>query len=726
VTTSRVARALVLAAVLLVSITVQGPKGESLEAQHWPVLSVDQLQALMDTISGETALDHIRYISQYWRWAPSKGFHDVAEYVVNQAKSYGLEDAHIERFIADQNTKYLGATLYRPSWDPRAGELWIEDPVKEKLTSFADMPMSIAGYSRNTDVTADLVDVGEGTSVEDYAGKDVKGKIVLGTAGPGELEEMAVFQRGALGVLSAWTPDQTSRTPLDYPDAVTWGTGVVPQSKSGQTTFGFMLSERQRHELLALLKTHKKVTMHAMVRADFEEPGYLEVATATIPGRDFPDQEIDFIGHLEHPKPSANDNTSGSATFLEMARVLQTLIKSGQLPQPKRTIRFLWVEEGRSPRAYAEKHPEITQRVFAAVNMDMVGEDQQKTKGILDFWRAPSSRPTFASDVVQDFFEMVRNINNDRGPTEPLHPIIAQTGERRPFIGDVQRYIFGSDDFTFLNVGVPAMVFSVWPDEYHHTQYDTPDRSDPTQLKRVAFIGAASAAALAIAGTDDSIPITTDVIGRARARLGDDLSKGLHLIDRASAQNLMDNYNEARNVVHQSYLREHQELETLKLLTGTDKNALSYLTLQEQALAESEGEPMKHIQLYYEVQAKRLGVTPQAVKPTEAELRADKKIPSWADGVRGMDAEALANNVKESELSKLRIFNYEWHSHSAVWPAALFNVTLSETLNFIDGKRSVKDIRDAVSAEYDPVPVDVVDELIDTMATAKLVTIRTR
>jgi aminopeptidase YwaD len=724
--TSRIARSLVLL-VVCVCIEIVGVRGESLESQHWPVLSINQLQGLIDTISGETALDHIRYISQYWRWAPSQGFHEVAEYVVKQAKSYGLEDAHIERFVADKTTTYLSSTLYRPSWDPRAAELWVEEPVREKITSFTDMPMCLAGYSRNTDVTAELVSVGDGSTNDDYVGKDVKGKIALGTAGVGELQRRAVFERGALGVLSAWTPDQTSRSPLDYPDAVTWGTGVVPESSSGQpSTFGFMISERQRHELLALLRTRKKVMMHAMVRADWQEPGYLEVATATIPGSEFPEQEIDFIGHLEHPKPSANDNASGSATFLEIARSLEVLIQSGQLPPPKRTIRFLWVQEGRSPRAYAERHPEIAKRVFAAVNMDMVGEDQQKTKGILDFWRAPASRPTYVSDVFQDFFEIVRNINNDRGPTEPLHQILAPTGERRPFIGEVQRYLFGSDDFTFLNVGVPAVVFSVWPDEYHHTQYDTPDKSDPTQLKRVAFIGSAAAAALTLAGPNDAILITSSVAGRGRSRLGEDLNKGLHLLDRATTENLEDEYKAARNVVHQGYLRERAELESIRMLTGSDQNALGYLTQQEQALAESEAQPLKQISLYYAVQARRLGVTPKEPKSTGAELRADKRIPAWADGIRGIDGQALSDKINGSQLQKLRIFNYAWESHSQIWPAAVFNVTLSETLNFVDGKRSIKEIRDAVSAEYDPVPVDVVEELMDAMAAAKLLTIKDR
>jgi hypothetical protein len=151
-TASRLGKGLILSALLLSLAAAESLKADTLESQHWPVLSAAQLDALINTISGEKALDHIRYITQYWRWAPSREFHEVAEYVVNQAKSYGLADAHVERFIADGKSLYLGVPMYRPSWDPRAGELWVMDPVKEKITSFADIPTYIAGYSRNTDV----------------------------------------------------------------------------------------------------------------------------------------------------------------------------------------------------------------------------------------------------------------------------------------------------------------------------------------------------------------------------------------------------------------------------------------------------------------------------------------------------------------------------------------------------------------------------------------------
>ena len=50
----------------------------------------------------------------------------------------------------------------------------------------------LAEDSESADVTAELVDVGEGTKESDYAGKDVKGKIVLVSASPGAVQDLAV------------------------------------------------------------------------------------------------------------------------------------------------------------------------------------------------------------------------------------------------------------------------------------------------------------------------------------------------------------------------------------------------------------------------------------------------------------------------------------------------------------------------------------------------------
>ena len=47
-----------------------------------------------------------------------------------------------------------------------------------KLGDVRETPTSVADNSPSSDITAELVDVGEGTNESDYAGKDLSGKVV--------------------------------------------------------------------------------------------------------------------------------------------------------------------------------------------------------------------------------------------------------------------------------------------------------------------------------------------------------------------------------------------------------------------------------------------------------------------------------------------------------------------------------------------------------------------
>ena len=47
-----------------------------------------------------------------------------------------------------------------------------------------------------------------------------------------------------------------------------------------------------------------------------------------------------------------------------------------------------------------------------------------------------------------------------------------------------------------------------------------------------------------------------------------------------------------------------------------------------------------------------------------------------------------------------------------------------EIVNFVDGKRSVGEIRDAVAAEFGPIPLDVVADYLKACEEAKIVALR--
>jgi aminopeptidase-like protein len=106
-------------------------------------------------------------------------------------------------------------------------------------------------------------------------------------------------------------------------------------------TFGFNLTNRQGGKLRWLLEQGRRVVPHGRVEGTGLEPFYMDVVVARIEGSERPEEEPVVVAHLDHPKESANDNASGSAAILDMARSLKRLVDEGRLPPPERTLRFL-------------------------------------------------------------------------------------------------------------------------------------------------------------------------------------------------------------------------------------------------------------------------------------------------------------------------------------------------------------------------------------------------
>ena len=205
-----------------------------------------------------------------------------------------------------------------PLWKVKKGELWLTSPFLMKLASYDQVPLSLATFSASADVEAELVDIGAGTADGDYAA-GVKGKIVLTTAPPHEIYERAVAKEGAVGIVSSWSApdfDHLNRRPGDFPDQVGWQHFTGRQAV-GSGLFGFAISARRAQELRAMMKQGKAPRVHAIVDAEFV-PGNLQVVGGLIPGSTYPNEEIVVTAHLDHYKPGANDNASGSGATQAM------------------------------------------------------------------------------------------------------------------------------------------------------------------------------------------------------------------------------------------------------------------------------------------------------------------------------------------------------------------------------------------------------------------------
>src|SRR3984893_7896659 len=281
-------------------------------AQKPPLLPEKDVAALAQELSGETAKRNLEGVVRFHRQRGSQGVHSAAALFAERARAYELSDVSILQFPADGKI-YYGTQRSRPPWDAEFAELWEmkEGTASVKMASYDAEPVVLAEDSESADVAADLIDVGEGTKESDYAGKDVKRKIVLIGAQPGAVQDLAVGKFGAAGIVS-YAQNQKTAWSGDDDNLIRWG---HLETFSPNKTFGFMVSLKTARALRERLGKGEPIKLHAIVKAG-QHPGNTEVVTATIPGasQKLKFEEIAFSCHLDHQRPGANDNASGCVT----------------------------------------------------------------------------------------------------------------------------------------------------------------------------------------------------------------------------------------------------------------------------------------------------------------------------------------------------------------------------------------------------------------------------
>jgi aminopeptidase YwaD len=624
-----------------------------------PLLPQADVAALANELSGETAKRNLEGLARFHRQRGSRGFHSAAELVAERAGAYGLHDVQILQFPADGKI-YYGTQRARQAWDAREGELTqIQDGKATKIASYAAEPIVLAEDSESADVTADLIDVGDGTKDGDYAGKDVKGKIVLAAAQPGAVQDVAVGKFGAAGIVS-YAQNQKTAWSGENDNLIRWG---HLESFSPNRTFAFMVSLKTARAMQEQLGRKQMIRLHAVVDAG-QHAGSYEVVTASIPGSDplLKDQEIAFSCHLDHQRPGANDNASGCVTILEVARTLQKLIGDGTLARPSRTIRFIWPPEIEGTITLLNAKPEFAKRIKAVVHMDMVGGGPD-TKAVFHVTRGPMSLPSFVHDVAWAFADWVNEQSYQFAATDAAdYPLVAPEGGREPLRAMYSAYTMGSDHDVYQDssFAIPAIYMNDWPDRYIHTNLDTAANIDPTKLKRAAFIGAASGYFLANFSSRDAAAAN-------RAVAAGKLLRTVQVMERGSSAEAAEEYERAVQSSLKSFNSGILEKTPRAASKAKGEGAVIY-----RRQAEPRGPLVVFGSDYFLDHAKSIGLAAPALLAYEG---------SWGGG--------------------------EEYAY--------------EALNLADGRRDAQQIADELSAEYGPVPTAMVAEYLRTLKTIGVV-----
>jgi aminopeptidase YwaD len=597
------------------------------EKEDRTLLSHEQMTAIINEVSGERAMHHVLELVPYQFVRPPSEYQAhfrEAEVMAKFAKEYGFSNVAIEDYPTGQ------------TYQPVVGELWTTAPKSAKIYDIHDIPESLASTNANGDFSADLVNVGMGTN-QDFEGKEVKGKFVLSLA-PNGLA--ATYNRaiefGAIGVLGISAIGAGDRA-TDYANAIVWTT-----VNAKPNTAAWALSPRAAHELETQLNRGQKVTIRSVTKSE-QVPNKQEIVHAEIPGDGSTTQEVAIGGHLfeAYIKQGANDDNSGCALTLEIGRAYLKLIAEGKLPRPKRTINFQWVQEISGTNAWFKAHPEKQKVIIGDLNFDMEAIRLTQSRSFWVLQRTPDTFPSYINDIAQSMMEYIADISRERvryrrdgyGASQPVE---SPNGSTDAFYIKIDKHYGASDHVTYMQHGIPAVMFITWPDMWYHSSQDTPDKQDSTQYKRAAAVGTGALAALA-SGTDEmAARILNENIGRGLSRMGESHTKGLgYLADASNAAALMDGYKEARiAILHQADVEKGVVNSASILWTNADngkQKTAAFVPLIDQRASTL----LNEVKAAYQLQAMQRGEPAADVVMTAQEREAANLVVESVGGAGG-------------------------------------------------------------------------------------------
>ena len=421
--------------------------------------------------------------------------------------------------------------------------------------------------------------------------------------------------------------------------------------------------------------------------------------------------------------------------MLARARVLAHLIASGALPRPKRTLRFIWGPEVEGTMAFLASHPEIRQRARANIHMDMVGGDFFKNKSVFHVTATPWSLPSFVTDVGATFLDAIRAAASGYAAGElPADAGIVETragqqGTRNELVADVTPYSMGSDhdDYDSSTIAVPSLYLRDWPDIYIHTDHDSLEQIDATKLRRVALLGTASGYVYASVDAPQLSTLLPFLTAQGESRLAQSFAAAQQMLNgtQPGVQPSEDvAWYEARNLLRQTLRRESAALDSLVAFTGAPANA--------------DAEGVKALRAQAATFEDWLNARPKAAAGARKDSGGKEIEPAapWAAAAEARQVpirigefgpltfqndNVLLARLGKDRYAKIQLINSNSEASPLLSVRDQSELYAYEIVNFVNGQRTVGEIRDAVSAEYGPIPVSLVTDYLQACVEAGVV-----
>ncbi|EEB74734.1 DUF4910 domain-containing protein [Thermococcus sp. AM4] len=390
-----------------------------------------------EVLSSERVLHDIVEISQFHRIQGSKELVEAVKYIEEELSAWGVSG----RLIRE---KYDGESWYLTLRSPIAWDLvGAEIEFGGKRLDSSKTPLVAMAHSPPGEGEGEILPI---IREEDW--ERAEGKVVLvgknwrkayKRANESGAAAFLAYRKGTgealpyIGLFLSKDDLEWARIPaLAVPE--TWAEEAIGKHLSGK-------SPKVRFRVDAEAKERETLPI---LYAEIGEPPY-----------------VLFTAHICHPKPGANDNASGSAMLIELARILSRLWNDSF----RFGFAFLWIPEYYGTQAFLEKHARV-EDYYAVINLDMVGGSVDRSGSTVMVVRTPLSNFSILSGVLEASLSLanMRGGRSFSGSPMPLLPMKAYP------------YEMGSDHDVFNFFGVPSVMPITWPDRFYHSSEDSPEK----------------------------------------------------------------------------------------------------------------------------------------------------------------------------------------------------------------------------------------------------------
>jgi hypothetical protein len=343
-----------------------------------------------------------------------------------------------------------------------------------------DYSFTLAGMNNGYKTVNNFVFAGYGivdaaTKTNDYAGLDVKGKVVIildgGTPAPAAGAPRRGFfnpnaakietarTNGATGVLIV--SDAARRNPTALKGRMVLQVPEVPLfvATISDEVASALLGRTSKIAFADLKNINKGNYTAELQIGAIKTPETRESSNVigVLPGTDKKDEYVFLTGHYDHLGKNgdviyygADDDGSGSVGVLQMAEAFSAAAKKGN--GPRRTMIFMTVsgeEKGLLGSEYYSEHPTVDMaKASADLNTDMIGRGDSSRKGgdtlnyiyVIGHDKLSSDLAPINESVNKQYTNLILDYKYD----DP---------------NDQNRIYFRSDHYNFAKKGVPILFF---------------------------------------------------------------------------------------------------------------------------------------------------------------------------------------------------------------------------------------------------------------------------